>query len=1067
MDFLLKEREGLTSKAKTMQALARTAKHEYTAGSASKSGSTGAASSRTASLYVQRTPGVLYASSASSESKQATDELSSLGVQLDASVVERMQSRLGSDLFASAIKAAQTLRGSGGSSTVSSVDNRHATVDSRSPRSVHSGSHSQGQGQGQSFAGRWTPKTPMGHLLDVSMTSSLSGDQDFRHGGHSSDEQEQEDDEEYLAVPDGSGADGKSRAQLLDEVLEALGQSRDADQLGQQEQQEQQEQQKQQKQQEQQEQQEQQQEAKEEAKEESSGPTGTEAGSPPQQQEAQSLPAAAVHVFNLSIENGKMHAGRSANNRENEPVGSPGKASQASQGRGPGGPGGGARSGRAPRSTHAGPGTNTTVDSIAGITTGTKVMSANTSITSPINHRLFDVSAEPDAVSLAMLGESVPQTALPLFEPGKRWSGGPIDRSAHEELEAEAKEETPKLISYLLQRGIAKLDVNDNVEPAADLAMPLWAGGDASFQSERTSEYSPYSRGVPSPPSARSPSHAHAHSKAWSSGAQPSMACDADRTVDEHLAVSMTPGRKELVLAAVGRLSPQKVQQQASVQAARHIHAHATYDHGYEHEGLPQQPRTQRELALLTARAADEADTSRIALAASAIDSIDPCYRQELDNMVQDLQYDYASNSEKFVRRLYDYPINAPKVNIKMVMHRRYAHSDFFRNGVTRCLIGGRGGTSKWGDANADRTQEVVFCLYQLVHETKRLPGELERRPCVDLHRFLRMLRTTDILRSQWRIGGKKAIEELNVQNSLHRKENGGTNAPIPTENKKKHMLQRLVDEGSQSLQIGDSVTRQYENRHVIFSEATRYKSGLPHGRQPNEMIQGAASAVSVVPETDAAAFRADNREFPKESDKNAKIDSANVLFQSTKPIQTNTEYSSDLRALLQPEVPSEQRTSVTDAGTGRRSSHGVLHLTHKTFRKAHLSEQSNHTSHHIETHIRSRSQARLTRSPCFLEHQSNSSSVAAALHGREDESGREKFADLTKPVDPYKNISKQGYMAKKLDETNRSEEEAKYHAFVDKSLFRQVPRGQNKPAEYQSVSAAIKYNDCGVAALL
>jgi len=467
----------------------------------------------------------------------------------------------------------------------------------------------------------------------------------------------------------------------------------------------------------------------------------------------------------------------------------------------------------------------------------------------------------------------------------------------------------------------------------------------------------------------------------------------------------------------------------------------------------------------MTAKAAAQIDNSRIALQASAIDSVDPCYRQELDNMVLDLQYDYACNSEKFVRRLYDYPVNAPKINIKMVMQRRYAHSDFFRNGIARCLLAGRGGTHKWGDANTDRTQEVVMCLYQLMHETKRLPGELERRPCVDLHRFLRMLRTTDALRSQWRIGGKKAIEELNVLHSLHKKENGGTNAPIPKDAKKKHMLRRLVDEGNHSLQIGDSVTRQHENKHAVYSEVTRYKSGLPNGRQPNEMLAGDACTVTVVRETNATTFRPDNHDFSRDSDRNAKALSTQVLFQTTKQVQTNTKYSKDLRALLQPGIPSEAHSSATDsAETGQRSSHGVLDSIHKTFRKAQLLEQADHTNARIEKHAYSHSH----RVPQFHQHQLNSSSVAAALHGREDDSGRAHFADITRPFSPYKNLSTHGHLNKnELDAANRSGEAAKYHAFVEKSMFRQLPRGENKPAEYLSVAAAIKNQDCGVAALL
>jgi hypothetical protein len=103
-------------------------------------------------------------------------------------------------------------------------------------------------------------------------------------------------------------------------------------------------------------------------------------------------------------------------------------------------------------------------------------------------------------------------------------------------------------------------------------------------------------------------------------------------------------------------------------------------------------PRTQRERVLRHGAVVQNCAT----LPASAIDRVDPACRAELDAMILELQYDYVANSEKFVRRLYDYLINAPKVNIKMVLQRRYAHGDFFKQGIMRCLVGGRGGPHKW-----------------------------------------------------------------------------------------------------------------------------------------------------------------------------------------------------------------------------------------------------------------------------------------------------------------------------------------------------------------------------------
>ena len=906
-------------------------------------------------------------------------------------------------------------------------------------------------------------------------------------------------------------------------------------------------------------------------------------------------------------------------------------------------------------------------------------------VSNPTPQRLFDMSVDADPVMMVLSEKRNEQYALPKMSEGQRYSGtgagtaseehkGGGEQSAitdadvyvenytfqndehsagdgNDDNDDDPDTNSAPLLSYMMERGIAKMDINDPVgTPHPHLALPRWAGGSLEDEKKYSYAYLHDEDSVSGQSGSLSQSRSSSHHAGFNTSAKSSRAVNYtyQEDDDEHLlsrqtrqkqggeilvdssfglnlnlkypSVRVGPGRSDIIFAAVDRLSPHKVSRGGVTDTMNFTHTvplsysvpvsanggssgspiyslarthssssigtrtgkgtrmgrlspHSPRSHSnsperensskhdmhhrhindqsrYEHEmsdvvggGVLQRSNVRERAKFATSD--DVGHPCHTIPHASAIDGIDPAYRHDLDALITGLQYSYAASSEKFVRRLYDYPVNAPKVNIKIIMQRRYAHPEFFKQGIHRCILSGHLG-SRWatalsginngnivsrGEGGGDSRQneyvgEIVWCLYQLVRENRRLPGEKERRPCVDLWRFLRMLRTNDFLRSQWRIGGKKAVEEFNIACSLHKKENGGTNVPIPTTGTHRvHLLQRLEDQGSKNMQIGDLITEdRYEYDHLAgatggrstnaeaneggdrsasptrhFSHGvTRHVSGVPHGRQPNEGI-GLHGDVTIYPTDESqsqSGWRRDNKDFPTGDDatSSSKETARNSFFQARKEVNDNNSNSRGSRDMRDLMLVASDTTSSSQSENIRRSSHGASYnaMTNsdafagvgrggaqgtRGFKKAHTMGSEHGVSQHEENQARNLTlgDKSLIEHPGVIPHfhrqQINASTVAEALYASDkvdDQMGREKFRDPRDPNPPKMNKVRGCFTIKEREESNKSGEAAKYRAKIEHmSKLRGAPRGDNVGAPYRSISSFMKYQDCGVASLL
>ena len=211
-------------------------------------------------------------------------------------------------------------------------------------------------------------------------------------------------------------------------------------------------------------------------------------------------------------------------------------------------------------------------------------------------------------------------------------------------------------LAYCAQRGISKLDINDT--------SALQAAADNDNVDSETSVASMWSR---------------AHDE--HSGMSDSLGGYVDRGNSLHRSLGAYSPSKESVIhdasfQSYNSLEESHIRSVADV-AAVSMGAKSSISPGkapmpprppsperYEHEMHLDNAVTMRDGCI---RVDDQPDLIKIApLAATQMNSIDPADRADLDKLVMDLQYDYASNSEKVVRRLYDYPINAPKVEYQI-----------------------------------------------------------------------------------------------------------------------------------------------------------------------------------------------------------------------------------------------------------------------------------------------------------------------------------------------------------------------------------------------------------------
>ena len=159
---------------------------------------------------------------------------------------------------------------------------------------------------------------------------------------------------------------------------------------------------------------------------------------------------------------------------------------------------------------------------------------------------------------------------------------------------------------------------------------------------------------------------------------------------------------------------------------------------------------------------------------ATVLDSIDPKYRDDLDRLILELQYDYAKSSERFIRRIFAYPTNAPKIDIKKIVKKRYLDPQFFHEAIVRCVS-----ANFASDAEDPYVDEIIWSLHQLVYEEKRIPGEVERRPVVDIWKFLRMLKATNYLHDKHLYESKKDIENYAIKSRFYNKNSTDHKQPL------------------------------------------------------------------------------------------------------------------------------------------------------------------------------------------------------------------------------------------------------------------------------------------------
>lgn len=132
--------------------------------------------------------------------------------------------------------------------------------------------------------------------------------------------------------------------------------------------------------------------------------------------------------------------------------------------------------------------------------------------------------------------------------------------------------------------------------------------------------------------------------------------------------------------------------------------------------------------------------------------AIEPAIRDEVDAIILNLQKDYVSNiqNDKFIRRLFGFADNAPNIDKRIMMRNRFVSETEFFDSIRRCLSNGNlrfGRSSIQKTLNESISNEAIWSFYQLLSEHKKLKGEKEARPVVDLWKLLRMLKTGNFLR--------------------------------------------------------------------------------------------------------------------------------------------------------------------------------------------------------------------------------------------------------------------------------------------------------------------------------
>ena len=346
--------------------------------------------------------------------------------------------------------------------------------------------------------------------------------------------------------------------------------------------------------------------------------------------------------------------------------------------------------------------------------------------------------------------------------------------------------------------------------------------------------------------------------------------------------------------------------------------------------------------------------------------SIEPEVRSQLDKLLIALQIDYMKNPDKFVKRLFGFPLNGREVNMGVVNKVRLVGESGFFEALRRIMRGyyKDGGESGGGtDYDKRMENELIYSLYQLVVEQIKPRGEKERRPVVDLWKFVRKFRTGDRLRGERCAVTREEKMDQRLRSGFYKLDK--TNAPIPKDAHRVHLLEREV--ASRNAEIEDerkdTSTIAWRNRspprhHFSTEGQSMYDSVfIPRPPRKESMLQILNYDVS------------EKARGPIDDDYHArKATNIEKTFESSSHLMasrlTQREADNQAKGHVRP-----RRAHKINGGPARPWEESIATVLHR-----HDFAKSEHG--YIE-----KSELRKRKNSAF-----NSSSVADALHGKADE---------------------------------------------------------------------------------
>ena len=187
---------------------------------------------------------------------------------------------------------------------------------------------------------------------------------------------------------------------------------------------------------------------------------------------------------------------------------------------------------------------------------------------------------------------------------------------------------------------------------------------------------------------------------------------------------------------------------------------------------------------------------------ASAAFAIEPEMRPEVDKLLLALQVDYMGNPDRFVRRLFGLPLNTPRVNMKAVQQLRYVGESTFFDTMRQVLRAKEPADKVRSHADVKMENELIWSLFQLLVEKRRLAHEKDPRPVVDLWGFVRNLKTGNRLKALYKEGRpvtREEIEEYQIRSNFLKLDK--TNEPLPSHPYRINALEREVKQGNEEIQ--------------------------------------------------------------------------------------------------------------------------------------------------------------------------------------------------------------------------------------------------------------------------